>query len=56
MMVAGLAGTLVGGLVLHRIGDVRFRRVLDAVLLVIAVRLIITGIADLRAESGAGQG
>lgn len=54
MMVAGLAGTLVGGLVLHRMGDVRFRRVLDAILLVIAVRLVIAGVMELRTEGGAG--
>lgn len=49
MIVAGFAGTLAGGLVLNRMGDVRFRRALDIVLLVIAVRLVIGGVLDLRA-------
>lgn len=56
MMMAGLAGTLAGGLVLNRLSDVRFRRVLDLVLLVIAVRLVIAGIGELRAAGGTDQG
>lgn len=56
MLVAGLAGTLAGGLVLHRMGDVRFRRVLDIVLLVIAVRLVASGVLDIHAGVGVGQG
>lgn len=52
MLFAGLAGTLAGGLVLNRLGDARFRRVLDAVLLLIALRLVMAGIADLRAGTG----
>jgi uncharacterized protein len=48
MIAAGFAGTLAGRLVLNRLGDVRFRRALDVVLLVIAVRLIYGGAMALR--------
>jgi uncharacterized protein len=48
MILAGFAGTLAGGLVLTRMGDERFRRALDLVLLVIAAQLVLAGLADLR--------
>ncbi len=48
MIAAGFLGTLAGGLVLNRMADASFRRALDIVLLLIAARLVIGGIADLR--------
>ena len=48
MIAAGFLGTLAGRLVLDRMGDIRFRRALDLVLLVIAVRLVMGGVIDLR--------
>ena len=49
MIVVGLIGTVVGARVLDRMGDVRFRRALDIVLLVIAARLVLGGLGELRA-------
>lgn len=45
MIAAGVAGTWAGRRVLDRLGDARFRRALDALLLVIAARLVWTGLA-----------
>lgn len=50
MIVAGLAGTILGGRVLNRLSDARFRRALDIVLLIIALRLVYGGVVDLRAN------
>ena len=47
MIVAGLAGTWTGKLALNRITDMNFRRALDAVLLLIALRLVWQGLRDL---------
>lgn len=47
MIIAGLLGTLLGRLVLTRITDQRFRRALDAILLVLSVRLIWAGAQSL---------
>lgn len=49
MIAVGFAGTFAGGVVLTRMGDARFRLALDIVLLVIAARLVLAGIAGLRA-------
>lgn len=47
MILAGAAGTLAGGLVLDRLGDSRFRRALEILLVLIALQLILAGAADL---------
>lgn len=47
MILAGLAGTWAGGKVLNRLTDRGFRRALDAVLLLLAVQLVWTGLAGL---------
>lgn len=49
MIATGFLGTLAGRLVLNRMGDHRFRRALDIVLVLIALRLVAGGIMDLRA-------
>lgn len=46
MIVAGFIGTVAGKVLLNRIDDVRFKRALDLILLVLAVRLIYAGIAE----------
>lgn len=43
MIIAGLLGTWAGALVLNRITDDRFRRILDVLLLLIAARLVYAG-------------
>ena len=48
MTVTGFAGTMTGGLVLNRMGDARFKRALEIVLVLIALRLMVAGIGDLR--------
>ena len=47
MILAGLVGTWAGGLVLNRMTDARFKRLLDIVLLIIAARLVWAGVASL---------
>lgn len=47
MMVCGFVGTLAGRVILNRLDDIRFRRILDAILLLVAIRLVIAGLADL---------
>ena len=47
MILAGLAGTAAGGLVLNRLGDARFRRGLEVVLVLISARLVIGGLMEL---------
>lgn len=47
MIVAGLMGTLLGKRVLLRINDQLFKRVLDAVLTLLALRLIVVGVSEL---------
>lgn len=47
MIAFGFAGTVAGRLVLIRMDDVRFRRALDLVLLLIALRLIVGGVMQL---------
>ncbi len=49
MVLAGLLGTMTGNLVLRRITDVRFNQALNIVLLLIAARLIWSGLAASRA-------
>jgi len=49
MIAAGVAGTLAGRLILTRITDKRFRWALDALLLVLSIRLIWAGARDLLA-------
>lgn len=49
MILAGLAGTMAGKLLLNRIDDRRFRLALDVVLVVLSIRLIHAGISDLMA-------
>jgi len=44
MILAGLLGTMAGNLVLTRMSDARFHRALDIVLLLIAARLIWSGL------------
>jgi uncharacterized membrane protein YfcA len=44
MILAGLLGTMAGNLVLTRMTDARFHRALDIVLLLIAARLIWSGV------------
>jgi len=48
MILAGFLGTLAGKLALERISDRRFRYALDAVLILISLRLIWNGILGLR--------
>ena len=43
MILAGLLGTWAGGLVLNRLSDARFRRALEILLVLIALRLIWAG-------------
>lgn len=47
MTIAGLLGTLIGKTLLNRIDDRRFRLALDAVLILLSVRLIYAGITEL---------
>lgn len=47
MIVAGAIGTLLGRLVLNRISDQRFRLALNVILVVLALRLIISGMVVL---------
>lgn len=47
MIAAGFLGTIAGRLVLNRISDQRFQKVLNAILLVLALRLIWQGAAAL---------
>lgn len=47
MILAGFAGTVAGRLVLNRLSDNGFKRVLDGVLILISIRLIWKGVADL---------
>ena len=47
MILAGFAGTVAGRLVLNRLSDHGFKRVLDVVLILISIRLIWKGVADL---------
>jgi uncharacterized membrane protein YfcA len=47
MIVSGLAGTLTGRLMLNRMTDVHFKRALDAVLILISLRLIWSGLTAL---------
>jgi len=49
MVGCGLIGTWVGGKVLNRISDARFRQVLNALLLVLAVQLVWSGLRGLLA-------
>lgn len=49
LLSAGVAGTLAGRLVLNRIVDCRFLLILDAILLVLALRLIWAGAIELAA-------
>ena len=44
LIVAGLIGTYVGKLVLNRMSDVNFKRALDALLILISLRLIYQGV------------
>ncbi|MEM9197059.1 MAG: sulfite exporter TauE/SafE family protein [Pseudomonadota bacterium] len=46
MTLAGFAGTLAGRLVLARVSDRAFRRVLDAILILLSLRLIWVGLAE----------
>lgn len=46
MIVAGFVGTLAGKVLLNRIDGVRFKRALDLILLILAVRLIYAGGAE----------
>ena len=45
MIVAGVAGTLCGKMLLDRLSDLNFRRALDAVLILISLRLIWVALA-----------
>jgi uncharacterized membrane protein YfcA len=47
MILAGFLGTLGGRLILDRLSDHGFRRVLDVVLILISIRLIWTGLSSL---------
>jgi uncharacterized protein len=47
LILAGFAGTLAGRLVLNRLTDLRFRRALDAVLVLIALELVWSGLHGL---------
>lgn len=47
MIACGLAGTWAGGKVLDRLTDARFKRALDAILLLLALQLIWSGIGSL---------
>lgn len=49
MIVLGFAGTVCGKLLLNRMPDARFRRALDLVLLLLAVRLVWGGLSQLLA-------
>lgn len=49
MILTGFLGTLAGRLVLNRITDARFKRALDIILFLIALRLIWAGVQDWRA-------
>lgn len=51
MMAAGLAGTLAGRLILDRIDDRRFKLALDAILILLSIRLIWAGGSELLAAS-----
>jgi uncharacterized membrane protein YfcA len=47
MMIAGVLGTLAGRFVLVKISDTAFKRALDVMLVLLSLRLIWVGIADL---------
>mgnify|MGYP000294782906 CR=1 FL=1 len=47
LILAGFLGTLGGRLILDRLSDHGFRRVLDVVLILISIRLIWTGLSSL---------
>ncbi|AZQ69731.1 sulfite exporter TauE/SafE family protein [Silicimonas algicola] len=47
MVLAGLAGTLAGKLLLNRMTDHGFKRALDVILILVSLRLIWTGVAAL---------
>ena len=47
MIVTGFLGTIAGKVLLNRIDDLRFKRALDLILLVLAIRLIYAGAAEL---------
>lgn len=47
MILAGLAGTFAGRSVLTRLGDARFRLALNAILLALAARLVVSGVSGL---------
>lgn len=47
MILAGLAGTLAGGRLLNRLSNAVFRRALDILLMLIALRLIWSGVSGL---------
>ncbi len=53
MMVAGFAGTLAGRLILDRIDDRRFKIALDAILILLSIRLIWAGGSELLAGPAA---
>lgn len=50
MIAAGAAGTLLGRLVLDRLSDARFRIALDLILGLLALRLVWSGLANLRSN------
>ncbi len=47
MILAGLLGTFAGRHVLHRMGDARFKRALDVVLILVSIRLLWMGFSAL---------
>ncbi|WP_353475050.1 sulfite exporter TauE/SafE family protein [Salipiger sp. H15] len=49
MIAAGFVGTMAGKLLLNRMDDKRFRLALDAILILLSVRLIYAGLRDLLA-------
>ena len=51
MIAVGFLGTLTGKLLLNRIDDIRFKRALDLILLVLAARLVFDGSAELLASA-----
>lgn len=46
MIVAGILGAYLGKRVLNKVSDRNFKRALDAVLVVISLRLIRSGVSD----------
>ena len=56
LILFGFAGTLVGGLVLARIDEARFKLALNAILALLAARLIYSGAQAIWADRLAGGG